>query len=212
MNQKKEIFWSQHTEGYEEKQAFVAGREIIQLAQTELLAEEKLGKVLELGCGTGLYTEVLAQNAESILATDLSDEMIEAAKKKRGNLDKVEFAKADALDLEFKEQSFDTAFMANLIHIIGNGERLIQESKKVLKKGGKIIITSFAVEEMGFFSRIAIAYKFIKTFGKPSKDATKEKTSRKSVETLLKNNGFEIIKSIVLGKKSKAIFLVGKKI
>lgn len=64
---------------------------------------------------------------------------------------------------------------------------------------------------MSFFNRISIAIRFIKTFGKPSNEASKEKTSRKSVETLLINNGFEISKSIVLGRKSKAIYIRGRK-
>lgn len=208
--QNKETYWSQFTEDYEEKQAYVTGNELISIVLEEILKEKKLGKVLELGCGTGLYTETLIENSDSILATDLSDEMVEAAKKKREELKNVEFQKADALNLEFEANGFDTVFMANLIHIIGNAEKVIQESKKVLKKGGMIIITSFAVEEMGFFSRITIASRFLKTFGKPSKEATKEKTSRRSVEALLVNNGFKLVKSLVLGKKSKSIYITAK--
>lgn len=212
MEQKnKEIFWSQFTEEYEEKQSYVAGKEVISLAKEELLKESKLGSVLELGCGTGLYTETLQKIAENIVATDFSDEMIEFAQQKRGNLENVKFMKADALSIEFNEESFDTVFMANLIHVIGNADKVIKESNRVLKKGGLLIITSFAVEEMSFFNRIPIAIRFIKTFGKPSNEATKEKTSRKSVETLLINNGFEISKSIVLGRKSKAIYIRGRK-
>ena len=208
----KETYWSQFTDEYEEKQAFVTGKALISATQSELLKEKKLGKVLELGCGTGLYTETMAKNSDSILATDLSDEMIEMAKKKRGNLKNVKFQKANALNLEYENESFDTVFMANLIHVIGNAEKLIRESNKVLKKGGSIIITSFAIEEMGFFNRISMGFRFIKTFGKPSKEATSEKTSSKYIASLLLNNGFELMKNIVLGKKSKSIFLVGKKV
>jgi len=210
--QNKENFWSHHTEAYEEKQAFVVGKELVSIAQSEILTEKKLGKVLELGCGTGLYTETIINNSENIVATDFSDEMIEVAIQKRGRLKNVEFQKADALNLEFENESFDTVFMANLIHIIGNGERLIQESNRVLKKGGRIIITFFAIEDMSFLSKIVIGFRFIKTFGKPSKEATIEKTSQKSVETLLSNNGFEIVKSLLLGNKSKSVYLIAKKI
>jgi ubiquinone/menaquinone biosynthesis C-methylase UbiE len=208
--QNKEIYWSQFTEDYEDKQAYVAGDELISVVKTELLTEQKLGKVLELGCGTGLYTETLINNAESITATDLSDEMIEMAKTKRGGLKNVEFQKADALNLEFEENSFDTVFMANLIHIIGNAEKLILESKRILKKGGTIIITSFSVEEMGFFGRIGLGFRFIKSFGKPPEEATREKTTKEYIETMLKKNCFEIQKNKVLGKKSKSIYITAK--
>ena len=212
MKQKnKETYWSQFTEDYEKKQSYVAGTEVISLAKAEILKEINLGRVLELGCGTGLYTETLQKNAKNIVATDFSDEMIEIARKKRGKLENVEFLKADALDLKFDKENFDTIFMANLIHVIGNSKKVIQESSRVLKKGGLLIITSFAVEEMSFFNRISMVVRYIKTFGKPSKETIKEKTSKKSVETLLINNGFEISKSIVLGRKSKAIYISSRK-
>jgi len=203
----KESYWSRFTEDFEEMQSQVVGNEVLLLAHEELLKEAGLGYVLELGCGTGLYSETLQKNAEHVMATDLSDEMIASAKKKRGALENVEFRKADALNLEFEDETFDTVFMANLIHIVGNSERVIQESKRVLKKGGLLIINSFAIDDMRFFNKLAMGIRYLKTFGKPSAEATKEKTTRKSVEQLLINNGFEILKSLLLGTKSKAMYI-----
>ena len=60
----KETYWSQFASEYEEKQSYVAGKEVISLTMEELLKEQNLAKVLELGCGTGLYTETL-QNRRS---------------------------------------------------------------------------------------------------------------------------------------------------
>ena len=207
----RETYWSRYTEDFEEKQSHVVGREILSLMNIELLKEDKLGDVLELGCGTGLYTETLQKISKKIIATDFSEEMIAFALQKRGNLKNVMFQKADALNLEFNEDNFDTVFMANLIHIIGDAERVISESKRVLKKGGRLIITSFAINEMNLFSRLNMGIRYIKTFGKPSDDATKEKTTKKSIEKLLVKNGFEISKSIILGQKSKAFYISSTK-
>ncbi len=175
--------------------------------QAELLEENNLGEALELGCGTGLFTEALQQVSAKVVATDFSEEMMAAANSKRGNLKNVKFEKADALNLEYGDESFDAVFMANLIHVIGNAEKVIQESKRVLKAGGLLIITSFAINEMNFFSRIAMGIRYIKTFGKPSDEATKEKTTKISIENLLVKNGFEISKSLILGDRSKAFYI-----
>ncbi len=209
--QNKETYWSQFAEEFDEKQSFVAGKEILTLIENETLKENNLGRVLELGCGTGQFTVALIDKASDIVATDFSDEMIEIAKKKRGNLKNVKFEKANALNLHYDAESFNTVFMANLIHVIGDADRVVQESSRVLRKGGLIIITSFAIEEMRFFNKLSMAFRYLKTFGKFSKEATKEKTSRKNVERMLTNNGFKIIKSIVIGKKSKAIYIKSKK-
>ena len=185
----------------------MVGNEILFLMKKELLKEKNLGDVLELGCGTGLFTESLLEISTKVIATDFSDEMISLAKQKRGNLKNVEFQKANVLDLDFQGDSFDTVFMANLIHVIGNSEKVIQESNRVLKNEGQLIITSFAINEMNFFSRMKMGIRYIKTFGKPSDEEIKEKTTKKSIENLLVKKGFEISKSVILGDNSKAFYI-----
>lgn len=207
----KETYWSKFATQFEEKQSYVVGKEVIVIAKDELAKEQNLGSVLELGCGTGSYTETLQKVAKEVLATDFSDEMIEAAIRKRGILENVTFVKADALNLEFEKESFDTIFMANLIHIIEDPDKVIKESYRVLKNGGQIIITSFAIEEMSFFNKISMGIRYLKAFGKPSKESTIEKTSKESIEKLLINNGFDISKTKIIGKKEKALYISGIK-
>lgn len=204
----KETYWSRFVNQYEEKQEYVVGKELILQTKQEMLKQQNLGDVLELGCGTGLYTETLQNIAKSVVATDFSHEMIEAANQKRGELEKVLFQQANALNLKFEDERFDSVFMANLIHVVGNAEKVIQESKRVLKKGGVLIITSFAIDEMRFFDRIKMGIRYLKIFGKPSDLATKEKTTRKSIENLLSKNGFDISKSVIIGKKSKTFYII----
>lgn len=203
----KETYWSRFADDFEEMQSQVVGNEILSLISLELLKESELGYVLELGCGTGLYTESLQKISDKVLATDFSEEMIAKAQQKRGHLENVAFQKADALNLEFEEKIFDTVYMANLIHIIGNAELAVKESKRVLNEGGLLIIASFAINEMNFLSKIAMGIRYIRKFGKPSTDAVKEKTTAKSVEQILVNSGFEIKKSCILGHKSKAFYI-----
>lgn len=211
-NLNKETYWSQFASDFEEKQAFVAGKEVISLTMKELSKEQNLGKVLELGCGTGAYTSYLHKAAHEICATDYSDEMIEVARQKRGQLNNVIFTKANAMDLQFENESFDTIFMANLIHIIDDPDQLLKESRRVLKNNGQIIITSFAIDQMSFINKLKLANRYLKTFGKPSKEASKVKTSKKAIEKLLVSNGFKIIHNKVIGNKEKAIYIKCSKV
>jgi SAM-dependent methyltransferase len=55
-------------------------------------------RVLELACGTGYWTERIADSAASVLATDINPEVIELAKAKGLPGDKVQFALTDAFD------------------------------------------------------------------------------------------------------------------
>lgn len=66
--------------------------------------------ILEVACGTGYWTQLLAPQARSILATDINPEVIALAQRKTYGDGKVRFQLADALTLEGVEGSFTAGF------------------------------------------------------------------------------------------------------
>jgi SAM-dependent methyltransferase len=78
----------------------------------EKLAEVVRGHtVLELACGTGFWTTVLAQTAASVLATDINAGMISMAQMRALPQEKVSFLIADAWDLPADIGSFSAVFI-----------------------------------------------------------------------------------------------------
>ena len=69
--------------------------------------------VLEIACGTGNWTQVLARRARSVVATDVNASVIEIARSKEYESDRVRFEVADAYRLGALEGSFDAAFAAD---------------------------------------------------------------------------------------------------
>ena len=67
-------------------------------------------RVLEVACGTGYWTQVIAGAAKEVLATDLADEPMTIAKAKRYARQNVAFAAADAYALGEPLGRFDAAF------------------------------------------------------------------------------------------------------
>ena len=62
--------------------------------------------VLEIACGTGYWTQVLARSAASVVATDINDEVLEIARSKPRVQDNVEFRCEDAYALPSFPQLF----------------------------------------------------------------------------------------------------------
>jgi len=72
------------------------------------LSEELRGRdVLEIACGTGYWTERLASEARSIVATDRSDAVLEIARTKSYPAGRVEFQTGDAYRLDAIPGEFD---------------------------------------------------------------------------------------------------------
>lgn len=68
--------------------------------------------VLEIACGTGFWTAIVAEVAERVVAIDISDEMLAVAKAKGLSDEKVKFCTADAYSLDSIKKTFD-AGLAN---------------------------------------------------------------------------------------------------
>ena len=99
--------------------------------------------VLECACGTGLLTGAIAERCRSLLATDFSANMLKRAKKKYGALPNVTFRQADILHLDEPDGQFDVVIAANVIHLLDEPYRALQELERVCRPGGRLIIPTY---------------------------------------------------------------------
>lgn len=207
----KEKFWSQYAENFGELNTYVVGKTTIDSVVKEVSKLKKLGQVLELACGDGFYTRVLSQNSKHITATDYSKEMVAAAKAKLSELNNIEFMQANAMALEFENASFDTVFMANLLHIVPDYEPIVESAYRVLKPNGRIIALDFTMDGMTEDEQKKLIERFIKTYGIPQQTAKKGVFSVADMSTLFQSKGFKVSSSDLIGVNCKAVLAVGIK-
>jgi ubiquinone/menaquinone biosynthesis C-methylase UbiE len=115
-------------------------RDLEGMALRESLSSYNFNNCLEVGCGTGKNTVWLKDKAETILAVDLSDQMLEIAKQKidSGN---VKFLQADITKgWNFTDELFDLITFSLVLEHIEDLDHIFNEASKLLAQGGIIYI------------------------------------------------------------------------
>ena len=99
--------------------------------------------VLECACGTGLLTKAISEKCNSLIATDYSIKMLRIAERKLKKYQNIKFECVDIMKLPYPTNSFDVVIAGNVIHLLNNPIKAIQELDRVCKLNGKIIIPTY---------------------------------------------------------------------
>lgn len=191
MKNRKEEYWSRFARSFEADQEYIAGKGNVQALVRKLHEEHDLKEVIELGCGTGRFTKEIAGNAKHIVATDLSDEMLEVARIRLSRFPNVTVQKADCCRTSFRSAIFDTVFMVNLIHVIENPSDALRESYRILRNGGKLLIasgTNYGAKESDIRRRVT---RYLKVWGMPP-SSYQTSLSPDELASLVESAGFEV--------------------
>ncbi len=102
------------------------------------------GRVIDIGCGTGALTNLIAGNNPGIIITgiDASLPMIQTAAGKRSIPGRCSFIQGLGEDIPFEDCTFDAAVTSLFFHHINRNlkERCFKEILRTLKPGGKLIL------------------------------------------------------------------------
>jgi SAM-dependent methyltransferase len=111
--------------------------------------------VLELGSGTGYWTGVIAQVADSVLATDINPELVERARQRGLPADIVSLGVADALDLPPDLGAFTAVFLGFLwSHLLRDEqERLLAQLRERLGKDLLLVLVDEVLDEVDPIAR-----------------------------------------------------------
>lgn len=205
----KEKNWSGVANDFDARQNYIVGQGSIKIIEKELAKLDKLKDLLELGCGNGKYTCLLAKAADNIIATDLSEEMLGVAKAKLKDFTNVIVEQADCYKTRYDDEKFDTVFMANLIHVIMEPEKSILEARRILKSSGRLIILSYTTDGMTAENIDIMKRRYLEVFGSfPS-----QKTPMELLDLikLVEENNFAVESSLLIGDKTKAMYLIARK-
>ena len=166
---------------------------------------DKNDSVLECACGTGAITEEIAKKCRQVLATDFAEGMLKRASKKCRKYCNVSFRQEDITDIKCEDESFDKVVAGNVIHLLPEPEKALNELLRVVRPGGKVIIPTYinmARDSSGF------AVKFIEKLGADFK----RQFDIDSYKKFFEDKGFKDVEFYVVdGRMPCAIAVITKK-
>ena len=95
--------------------------------------------ILDLGCGVGKFTRLLAEKGDRVVALDLSPKSIEIARQKSHQFNNINYRVADILRWQFPTEYFDVITSIATLHHLSL-DRLLPKLQAALKPGGTLLI------------------------------------------------------------------------
>jgi ArsR family transcriptional regulator len=102
------------------------------------------GDVLDVACGDGVLSELIAERADSVTAVDVSATVLAAARKRLQRVTNVSFCRADMHALPFAATAFDHVFLLHALPFARRPQEVIAGAAAKLRKGGRLIVATLA--------------------------------------------------------------------
>lgn len=142
-------YFARHAEQWDELRSLHIADGPVEAALTGLLGPDSLGRLLDVGTGTGRMAELYAPAASHVVAIDKSTEMLRIARARLQHLPPglVELVQGDFATLPFADASFDTVLFHQVLHYSHTPESVLAEAARVTAPGGRIAIVDFAAHD-----------------------------------------------------------------
>lgn len=142
-------YFAAHAEQWDELRQMHSPDQLVERALTRALEGKPLGRVLDIGTGTGRMAEIFASDAQSVVALDKSLDMLRLARAKLQHLpsERVELVQGDFTALPFPAHSFDTVLLHQVLHFARDPAAALAEATRVTRSDGRIAIVDFAAHD-----------------------------------------------------------------
>ena len=155
----------------------------------ELTAPSGTDRLLDVATGTGFLAFEFADHVSEVIGIDFTEEMLAIAKEHKTdtNIKNISFESADVESLPFDDNCFDLVSCRFALHHFLHPEKAISEMTRVLKHGGKLVLSDITSSEDITKSEYQNEMETIR-------DPSHVKHYRPSeIKQMLTNRGFEIL-------------------
>lgn len=141
------MFWDKAAGLYDWFENFYNGKvnkELV-VVVSELIDEDD--DVMECACGTGMISKGIAPRCKSLIATDYSEGMLKQARKNLKEFNNTVVKNGNIMALEAPDETFDKVVAGNVIHLLDEPYKALDELMRVCKPCGQVIIPTYVNKE-----------------------------------------------------------------
>lgn len=120
-------------------------RERLDRAVLEVLGENEIGELLDIGTGSGRMLALLGERATRAVGIDISRDMLLVARNtlRAAGVGHVSVRQGDMYQLRFADERFDTITMDLVLSHAEQPADVIREARRVLRPGGALLVVDF---------------------------------------------------------------------
>ncbi|SNT17418.1 transcriptional regulator, ArsR family [Sphingomonas laterariae] len=140
-----EDYFAAHADEWDAIRSLHVAESAVEDAIRVALTRSPVGRLVDIGTGTGRMIELLGRDAASALGVDRSPEMLRLARAKlaEAGLDRAELRQGDMYALPLANGSADTVVLHQVLHYAHQPAGAIAEAARLLDQGGRLLVVDF---------------------------------------------------------------------
>jgi ArsR family transcriptional regulator len=143
-----ERYFASHAKDWDELRSLHIAESEVEAAVGRALADKPVGRLVDVGTGTGRMIELFGRDAVHAVGVDRSPEMLRLARVKLGEAGfEHELRQGDMYSLALPASSADTVIIHQVLHYAQQPAAAVAEAARLLAPGGRLLIVDFAAHE-----------------------------------------------------------------
>ncbi len=141
-------YFATHAEAWDSIRSLHVAESAVEKAIQKALGDRPVGRLLDVGTGTGRMIELLGPSAIQATGIDKSSEMLRLARVKLEAAGiPSSLRQADMYALPLADGSADSVVIHQVLHYAHNPAAALAEAARVLRPGGRLLVVDFAAHE-----------------------------------------------------------------
>jgi ubiquinone/menaquinone biosynthesis C-methylase UbiE/DNA-binding transcriptional ArsR family regulator len=142
-------YFDAQAETWDEMRSLHIAESEVEAAILALLSRAQLGRLVDIGTGTGRMLELLGGQAEGTIGVDRSPEMLRLARAKlaASGLEHVELRQGDMYAVSLPDGAADTVVLHQVLHYAQQPEAALAEAARLIAPGGRLLVVDFSPHE-----------------------------------------------------------------